>query len=843
MRNSSVLYGFLIAVFCLLSVGLIPIAAWPQDSGAVNFQDRPLLEVFAAYEADGYSFIYTSDLVRRGMRVSKNPPDGPPLDRLRSMLTAHGLTLRASTLDDRWLVVRAENRKNFRTGRITDRKSGHPIAGVRVEFAGIVTFTDESGQFEIPQSAFGRALTVSRAGYIDKHIAALEALLIPLDQVPAIEEVVVISSRYLLKGDDTNSRHTLRADEFNALPELGDDALRAAIHLPGTASIGISAKPYVRGGSQDEILVLFNNVELLEPFHLKDFQSIFSGLNPSLIKSIDVYTGGFPARYGDRMSAVMDIAPTVEYPELGGEFLLSFLTLAAAGYGSIADNQGRWALSGRRGNLDLVTKQINPKVGKPSYSDWYGQFAWDLDPATELQAGILLYNDNIELTDVDENDGIEANSRYRNTYAWVQLHKSINDRLHSSSIFSYGDIDHRRYGNIDDPEPDGGFGRIDDKRSFQIWSLAQQLNYEFSENSWFELGARVNHQSGHYNYYSIIERGELAELLDVPIDVERAIKVSPQGWSGGAYGSARFRLAPWVTLETGLRWDFQNYAEAGLSDQFSPRVSAKFTLGQDTNLRVSAGRFYQPEGIHELLVTDGLDSYQKVQYADHYIVGLDHQFGDSGWDLRMEAFYKRIEDPKRRFENLFNPLVLLPEIATDRIEVTPSSAYARGLETTVRYNPNQDLNVWLSYTRSKVEDNVDGQWQPRSWDQEDTAAAGSIWNVGEWSISAALIWHSGWQTTELPDSVPSLDPLPIRRNAKRLNPFFSLDIRIGRTWTWPNQSLTLFAEVTNLTTRKNVGAVEYTLEEDEDIDGYLVEREDVNLLPLVPSIGLEWKFH
>ena len=168
---------------------------------------------------------------------------------------------------------------------------------------------------------------------------------------------------------------------------------------------------------------------------------------------------------------------------------------------------------------------------------------------------------------------------------------------------------------------------------------------------------------------------------------------------------------------------------------------------------------------------------------------------------------------------------------------------AEGLEATIRFNPNPDLNLWLSYTRSNAEDYLAGQWQPRSWDQEHTASGGAIWNFGDWSVSAAMIWHSGWQTTALPATVPSLDPLLLRRNGKRLKPYFSLDARVSRTWTWPNQTLTLFAELTNLTNRANIGAVEHSLEEDEDIGGYLIDSEDVNLLPLVPSIGIQWKFH
>ena len=62
----------------------------------------------------------------------------------------------------------------------------------------------------------------------------------------------------------------------------------------------------------------FDGLRLYNPYHLKNFQSIFSTVDPRLVRSIDVYTGGFPAIYGDRMSSVIDIAsmtpPEERYP-------------------------------------------------------------------------------------------------------------------------------------------------------------------------------------------------------------------------------------------------------------------------------------------------------------------------------------------------------------------------------------------------------------------------------------------------------------------------------------------------------------------------------------------------
>ena len=133
MRIESLTCGLLMTSICLFSATVCS-----EETGNANFQGRSLLEVLATFESDGYSFIYTSDLVRNKMRVRKDPPPGPPLDRLRFILAPHGLALRPGSVANRWLVVRDQTWQKFQSGRITDRESGEPLAGVRVEIAGTV---------------------------------------------------------------------------------------------------------------------------------------------------------------------------------------------------------------------------------------------------------------------------------------------------------------------------------------------------------------------------------------------------------------------------------------------------------------------------------------------------------------------------------------------------------------------------------------------------------------------------------------------------------------------------------------------------------------------------------
>jgi outer membrane receptor protein involved in Fe transport len=650
----------------------------------------------------------------------------------------------------------------------------------------------------------------------------------------------VVSSRYALERRTRGSVHSLTARDLETVPEFGDDALRAATHLPGMASIGLSARPHVRGGLQDETLVLFNNVKLLEPFHLKDFQSVFSGFNPSLVDSIDIYTGGFPARYGDRMSGVMDIRPTADRPGFGAEVMVSFLTASAAVAGTTASERGRWLLSARRGNLDLVLDVLDPSVGSPKYADYFGSYSYALDARTELEVGFIFYDDDIELSELDDEDGELGRSVYRNRYGWMQLHRRWTDHMDSTTVVSFGHVRNHRSGFINDEDLEEGSSSLNDSRRFRLWHLGHRQNLTLSDAVALEFGGQLDYQEGRYDTEALIDLGEIADLIGIPMQEIRSIDRTARGTSGGLYGSVRYLPRQWLSLEGGVRWDYQDYGEE-FEQYMSPRFSALVQLPTGTDLRFSAGRFYQPEEIHELQAADGVDTFQVAQYSDHYIVGLSHVFAHPSLSLGLELFDKRIHKPKRRFDNLFNSLVLMPELASDRVEVAPSRARARGVEFSLAYEPSTNVGLWGSYTHAYADDRLEDAWVPRGWDQRHTVSAGVAWHPGNWTFSAAALWHSGWQTTVLPAAVAEDEDPILERNADRLPEYFSLDLRVAREWRWAEQRLTVFFELTNATHRKNVGAYEYDVEEAEG-GGYVLPREPVTLLPRMPSLGVRWNF-
>lgn len=835
--------------YVLLAIGT-GLVAYASET-PIPLGDRPLVDVLADYEAAGYSFTYSSELVRRHTRITGEPPTGDAVTRLRRALAAVGLQLRDAPGGRAYRIVAApielaaDPRDPRRVaGRVTDADTGRPLAGVRVEIDGTVTSTDADGRFalDIRRPA---GLSASLQGYAPKTVPVADGGPAPADDIPdlavalepAIEEVVVTASRYRIGKRGALSRHVLDDALVVSLPDIGD-ALRIVNKLPGVRTIGISAIPHVRGGLRDETLVLFNNVELFEPVHLKDFHGLFSGLDPRVIKSIDVYTGGFPARYGNRMSGVLDIEPAVPPPRPAGAVTLSLFNAGAMAYGRAG--RGDWALSARRGTLDVVARRLERDVGTPSFHDAYGRFGWEFDPRTYLDTGLILYNDDVEAIDNVGPHREHAFSSYRNTYGWTQLRREWPAGLHTRTLLSYATIRHGRSGAARGSSPDWSSGTVEDRRRFRILDIVQDAT--FARGVWsaeFGGGARV--ASGRYDYRASGHRGALAGLLGQTRELHHQVRARPAGWAGHLYGSAS--VTPWkgVRVEAGGRWDRQRYDDV-TADQVSPRVSVRYDIDAATAITVAAGSFSQPQGIHELQVEDGLSRYQQPQTAHHLIAGIDRTFPALGLQVHAEVYVKRFTKLKRRFENPMHPLVLLPELAPDRSSFHPSAARARGAEITVRYRPSRALNAWFSYSRGEAEDWVDRRWRPRRWDQTNSVSSGLVWTTDRWSAAATFLWHDGWRATRLPHFVAEGTMLTPNWNAERLPAFASLDVRISHTWRWSPHGLTAFVECANILDRANVGAIEYELRRDTNAPGFAIVRDPRKLFPIVPSVGFVWEF-
>ncbi|MBC8027929.1 MAG: TonB-dependent receptor plug domain-containing protein, partial [Steroidobacteraceae bacterium] len=168
-------------------------------------------------------------------------------------------------------------------------------------------------------------------------IAPGRYVVVAMSQPPAalaadapLEEISVYASRYAIENGAHQPQHLSEGD-IERVPGGHDDALHAVRALPGMAS-NASGRPYIRGSLSEDILVRYDGIGLLDPYHLKNFQSLISAIDPAAIESIEVFSGGFPVQYGRRSGGVIDItAPTID---AGHEYRAN-LSLISGGVSSI----------------------------------------------------------------------------------------------------------------------------------------------------------------------------------------------------------------------------------------------------------------------------------------------------------------------------------------------------------------------------------------------------------------------------------------------------------------------------------------------------------------------------
>jgi len=765
--------------FCAATLGLLLLARIaPADEG--NWQGRQLSDYLDALNEQGLDIIYTSDLVTDDMVLAGEPDLSDPKHGLAAALQPFGL-------------------------RTTDGPAGSLLI-VRVEPGG-------------PPGAV-------------------------VEEKPdtPIPEIVVTSSLHRLDYSRPSTSTWLDRELATRMPTVAEEAVRLTARLPGTASGGVSSRNHIRGGEVNEVLFVFDGLRLYEPYHLKDFQAIATIVNASAIGGMDFYTGAYPAHFGDRMSGVMNIELREPERPVETELALSFFNTSVLSIGTFGGGQqGDWLLSARRGNLDLVVDVVNPDFGSPVYQDYLGHVAWEFGPRAIVSANMLLSDDQLELADPDR--GEHATASYVNQVFWMKWRAEWSDVLSSDSILAASDISNRRSGVLDLPGIVSG--RLDENREFDAVEFRQDWTWLMSPDRMLRFGADIKDLDARYLFSSQkIVAAPFDTILDNQPEISHDFDLDPGGAQYAVYTELRWRVARKWTVELGLRWDQQNYTTAEEDRQFSPRASVLFESGERTEIRLGWGHYYQAQEINELQINDGVPEFFPAQHAEHFVMNMRHAFR-SGIDGDLSIYRKSFRTLRPNFENAFNTLTLLPELQFDRIMIDAPGADAIGAEITLsRGAADADLFWWLSYAWSRAVDNTPGADIERSWDQTHTLKGGLSWRWGPWDFSAAAEAHTGWPKTMMngelvmqPDGSQRLVLDVTGRNALRYATFNTLDIHVSRRFDLPLGDLTAFLDVTNLYDRQNPCCTEYSLLE----DGSLGSRE-AHWLPLVPSLGVVWRF-
>jgi len=750
-------------------------------------------------------------------------------------------------------------------GEVVAAPDRRPIPFARITVSGRLgeLRTDSEGRFAFTLAPGAYAVGVRALGYAPRQLDSVivspgdtTSLAILMEPAPLhLRTVIVAPSTYgIISEEEISAPQTLTRRDVQTRPHMGEDIYRAMDRLPGVATEDLSVKLHIRGSASDQVLETLDGLELYEPFHLKEVDGLLSIIDVESISDVNLMTGGFPAEYGDKLAGVVAMRTVTPPPDGVRTTLgLSFMNATFQTRGSFARGKGAWLASARRGYLDLVlaiTKATEEGVDlSPRYYDLFGKVQYQLG-SRHLISGHVLHAD--DAFSIIEEDGTALESGYGSSYAWLNWHADLTSALSVRTTLSLGRVTRDR--DAFDPDENSGEVWLDvtDIGTFDFYGIKQDWSWLVSDAVLARWGVDWKRGFAEYDYHRwrADEVANVTNPFDPPfytsIDTV-AISMQPDGQEVGVYLSNRFRPFEALTAEIGARYDYQSHTG---DHTLSPRVNLSLELAPRTTARAAWGHFFQSHGVQELMVQDADTTFYPVQRAEQRVVGLEHRLID-GTSLRIEAYDRRVTDPRPEYRSLEPEYETVPEEGPeDRVRVAPLRSHARGIEFFAKRDVGGRFAWFASYALAIAEDEIDGDWVPRPYDQRHTLRLELAYRpTTDWSLSCAWQYHSPWPGTA---QYYTLDTLAMGylywaqsfgpMNRERLPSYHRFDLRVSRHFPLGRGRLSVFLDVFNVYDRDNTKTYSYWVGTAQPGAPFGVQRGAHQMIGVLPTIGARWEF-
>jgi outer membrane receptor protein involved in Fe transport len=733
-----------------------------------------LADLLRSLSASGFDILYSSDLVSADLMVPATLPMTDPLRRAKAALAAYHLELKS----------------------------------------------DGQKRYMVTRSAIPRT-SVQAPARASEH---------------APDEVTVFASRYVLKDAAITELASFRHDDIQQVPGAQEDSMRALRTVPGLAN-NLSSRPYVRGAFLDDVLVRFDGIPMVDPFHFKNFQNLISAFDPATVDRIDVYTGGFPVRYGTRSAGVIDVSPRAVdsgYEHRVGLNLLSY-DLSTVGR---ADRWPiEWLATARHSTQNVVLQPRGGDVGEPTYADALGRIRWQINPDAAVILGWMLLDDQVRLSSDPSSE--QAIAHDRDLYTWITSEWKPSGALHSRTSIAVTSSERGLVGDL--TVPGAASGRLDERRDISTVDLRSDWTYLHTESLLWDFGAETTFERADLSFTrEETLAATLAAGFNRMADATLMTGQSPRSTTVGLFASAR---PHWRHFEGewGVRLDHQNYRGLGAHTQLSPRINLRFDPAPAWHLYGSWGHFRQAQRAGEWRSEENQSTPDSATHTVDVIGGLAH---DSSpvlhWTIEIYDNHWLTAHPY--FDNSLNRLSLIPELGLDRARIAPRGGDSAGIEASVRRDIGDDLAVSAAYALSRATDDLPGGDVLRSWDQTHAFNANISWQHALTGASMVIGWHSGWPRTPV-TFLPAIGASPAylqvgTRNSSRWGSYFTADVRLAHTVPLRSGDLLLWADATNLTNRANQCCTAFG---QTDQTGNLLMPSTTSWFPRFVNVGFEWR--
>lgn len=664
--------------------------------------------------------------------------------------------------------------KHTISGFIKDGSSGESLIGSTVINLRTKTgtATNVHGFYSLTQPKDSVVLVYSYVGYQPQTVKLIltkdTTLNISLN-FSTLDEIVIQSS----KADPIHEKNEMSTivvptEQIKAMPAfLGEtDVLKALQLLPGVQSGNKgSTGLYVRGGGPDQNLILLDGVPIYNASHLFGFFSVF---NADAINHVELVKGGFPARYGGRLSSVIDInMKDGNLKEVKGEGSVGIISARATVEGPIQKDRTSFLVSARRTYLDLLARPFIKSASNNNVNAGY--FFYDLNMKISqkvnsknfIYASSYLGNDKAyaDYRDNANNPGYtsvrdeEYGLNWGNVISALRWKKIISPKLFSNLTATYSRYQFAVFSNMNSVStpPQLDDGETKDRYSSGIHDLAAKAEFDFvpNTNHYMRWGLNfTNHKfsPGVYTYRSQSEgdstigaynigANELFAFIEDDIKVSNALKINV-----GSHYSA-FRV--------NQRW-YQSW---------QPRISTRLLLGQDWSVKSSYAKMTQY--IHLLtnagigLPTDlWVPSTANIlpQQSDQVALGFAKTYKRM-FEFTLEGYYKIMENLIE-----YKDGASYANIEEDWQNKVAKNGRGRsyGIEVLLQKKTGA-LTGWLGYTWSKSLRQFDeinsGKWFPYRYDRRHdiSLTLSHTWN-DRMDFSMAWVFGTG-NAISLPSTV------------------------------------------------------------------------------------------
>ena len=874
--NLTHLFKFLLAGLIYMSSASADIKT---DSISFQFHNTPLKNVLKQLIDDhGISIVFPDDIVNTP--ISAKCKSCTQEEAVATALSTSNLVWKKTGIQ--FTVFNPITPFRFAvSGRAMDKETGEPIpfANVFIPELMIGDISRNDGSFSILNiSTRSCTLNISYIGYETKKVPILfpkdESVLHEIFISPKVLSTETVSilgtAREFMDRSISPGQISFSPRHISTLPNLGEvDIFRSLQLLPGIQlGLGGTSGLNIRGGTPDQNLVLLDGMPLYQIDHLFGF---VSGINANAIKDVQVYKGGFPAKYGGRISSVIELTSrngnsqnphgsiygnlmsqgiSGEIPVLSrGSWLFNLRssttsTFQTELYESIqayVTGDDNFNLIGK--SADIEKQQTSTYSPQFSYFDFTNRFSFMVTPnhryTLTSTTGMDSIRENREFFGFStilgyDSSYTQGNTEWKNNGTTLNISSKWNHESDTQITLSNYDYS-SSYDSNDSADVNNVriiIGSVHEENTLKDRSIKFHHRYMGFENHKIESGIDET-------FYDIMFYDH---KMDGSISNESSLEQN--GFLHSFYIQDLWAPSPRWVIQSGLR---VSYFSERVGFYTSPRLSVINKISPNITIESFIGKHYQ--FVHRLSgynTTRGTQGMWILSSEDiQNISSLNTHFG-LNWDFSdytiTSEFYYRSMDDLAQFKESSNPVTALKNgRGNEKSLIHQGSGKTNGIEIILRKREGP-ITGWLSYQQNKTEYNFPELNKGKSFlsNHDKTREFKSVFmtNIGSWALTANWVFASGHVYTDTENiNVENLQIIiSSDRNESRLPPIHHLDVSLSKTWGVSIAKIHTGLSIYNLYDQNNISHKRYNPYKPE------LTMTDVAMFGITPTIFLQISF-